>query len=169
LAEPQQRLCAPQRRNYYCADDKGFKLFLGLKMRSAWPLARRVVGGFHGLGFGRTAAWADWPGRGCVRTLNLTCSAAGRHSHGILEEAEVIILEPDLAKLVGSFHGQLLGIHKTWAQRANHILNVSRLSLTRRCSCAVFQIFSAEICMLHHHFPTFLRFIHPAPPSVLFR
>src|SRR2546428_5083644 len=31
---------------------------------------------------------------------------------------------------------------------ANHMLNVSRLNFTRRYSCAVFQIFSAEICML---------------------
>jgi hypothetical protein len=37
--------------------------------------------------------------------------------------------------------------------------------LTRRCSCAVFQIFSAEICMLCRQCSVFMCFIHFACPT----
>ena len=96
-------------------------------------------------------------------------SAAGSHRYCVLQQTEVVVFKPHLAKLIRSLNGQLLAVHDAWAQwRKPHVKRVPAqfdAEVLLRCIPNFF-------CRNLHGFtakkPDFSRFIHPAQSPVLF-
>ena len=108
------------------ADDKGFERVLGIK--TDFP----VVEGPFVAGLGGSGGFAQG-GSGGRQGLGVATGgdlefylqlAPGRDGQGILQQAQIIVLEPDLAEFVGHLQGDVVGIDRVGAQRGKpHVVS----------------------------------------------
>src|ERR1700690_3751703 len=132
-----------------------------------FAVGRALVSRFGSFGF-------DWSWRGCSRgrrisrgnfefDLKLTAGSSGK---SVLQETEIIILEPDAAEFVGRLQCHVVAINRAGSQRREpHVVGVVIQPGTEMFPCRIPNFFSRKLHFHSFKKPVFQAVYSPSPPT----
>src|ERR1035438_2054046 len=132
-----------------------------------FAVGRALVSRFSGFGF-------DWSWRGCGRSrrisrgnfefyLELTAGSSGK---SVLQETEIIVLEPDSAEFVGRLQCHVVAVNRAGSQRREpHVVGVVIQLGTEMFPRRIPNFFSRKLHFQSFKKPIFKAVYSPSPPT----